>query len=111
MKPVSERRAQLEARRVDLIARMQGIERDLEDSGDTKDWEDLATERDGDEVLEDLGNSALAELRMIDAALIRIAEGEYGYCVYCGAEIQEARLDLLPGTPFCQHHADAANRR
>jgi RNA polymerase-binding transcription factor DksA len=67
----------------------------------TKDWEDGATEREQDEALEALGHSAEAELRMIDAALARITEGEYGACVTCGADIAPARLDLLPATPFC----------
>ena len=43
----------------------------------------------------------------IESALRRIDEGEYGYCVTCGAEIVSARLDLLPDTPFCAKCADA----
>ncbi len=65
----------------------------------------MATEREGDEVLEDLGQSAQTELRMIEAALVRIEEGEYGYCVTCGEKISEERLDLIPATPFCAEHA------
>ncbi len=41
------------------------------------------------------------ELRRIDAALARIAEGEYGDCVACGDEIAGKRLDLDPTTPLC----------
>lgn len=104
MKSLETRRAELEARKAHLQARMTEISGEL-DAHDSKDWEELATEREGDEVLEDLGAAAQTELRMIDAALARMDEGEYGYCVTCGGEIAEERLDLIPATPFCRAHA------
>ena len=104
MKSVAERKAELLARQADLNARIAGIGEEL-DSHEAKDWEEMATEREADEVLEDLGQSAQAELRMIEAALARIGEDEYGYCVQCGDRIAEERLDLLPATPFCRNCA------
>lgn len=41
------------------------------------------------------------ELVMIDAALGRIRDGEYGYCAQCGEEIPEKRLALNPAVPHC----------
>jgi DnaK suppressor protein len=35
-------------------------------------------------------------VRMIEAALRRIAEGTYGICVACGADIPRKRLEALP---------------
>lgn len=104
MKPTSQRKAELEARLKQLQGRLAGIEEEL-DSHDAKDWEELATEREGDEVLERLGQGGQAEIRMIEAALGRIAAGEYGHCAKCGAEIGDARLDVLPYTPFCKECA------
>lgn len=104
MKSLEDRRAQLEARKAELTARMQQVLGEL-DAHDAKDWEEMATEREGDEVLEDLGSAARNEIRMIDAALARMDEGEYGYCVSCGDAIAEERLDLVPATPFCAKHA------
>lgn len=104
MKPISVRKAELEARLALLQARLAGIEAEL-DSHETKDWEDLATEREGDEVLERLGQGGQSEIRMIEAALARIVAGDYGACAKCGAEIGEARLDSLPYTPFCRECA------
>lgn len=101
MKPISVRKAELEARLALLQGRLAGIEAEL-DSHEAKDWEDLATEREGDEVLERLGQGGQAEIRMIEAALARIVAGDYGACAKCGAEIGEARLDSLPYTPFCR---------
>ena len=41
------------------------------------------------------------EIQRIDAALKRIEEGEYGYCLSCGDEISPKRLDTDPATPLC----------
>ena len=104
MKSIAQRRTALEDRRATLLARMEGIEAEL-DSHQSRDWEESATEREGDEVLEGIGLSGQQEIRMIEAALARIAEGEYGACAKCGAEIGEERLDVLPFTPFCRNCA------
>lgn len=101
MTTLDERKAELLRRRDALKARLTGIDAEL-DAHDEKDWEELAIEREEDEVLEDLGKSGLQEIRMIEAALQRIEDDEYGYCVRCGAEIAPERLDVLPHTPFCR---------
>ena len=88
------------ARRAELLGNLARIEDQLDDPV-PKDWEDAASERQGDEVLTALGQSDQAEIRRIDAALARIAAGEYGDCVQCGNPIAERRLQLLPDTPFC----------
>lgn len=94
------RKRELTARKAFLMKRLDRIENEL-DTHEAKDFAEMATEREADEVLEDLGHSAQHELRMIDAALKRIEDAEYGYCVTCGDEISPERLDLLPATPFC----------
>lgn len=40
-------------------------------------------------------------LRRIDAALERLAEGEFGYCVACGEPIAKKRLEFDPTSPTC----------
>lgn len=104
MTTLASRKAALESRLADLSARLKDIDAEL-DSHNAQDWEELATEREGDEVLEDLGQAGQLEMRQIEAALVRIAEGEYGFCTKCGSEIGEERLNLLPHTPFCRHCA------
>lgn len=104
MTSISTRKAELETRLTDLKARLQTIEAEL-DSHNAQDWEDLATEREGDEVLEGMGLSGQQEMRRIEAALARIAAGDYGTCAKCGAEIGDERLDVLPYTPFCRNCA------
>jgi DnaK suppressor protein len=41
------------------------------------------------------------EVRRIDAALIRLDDGEYGFCARCGAAIALKRLEVDPTTPVC----------
>lgn len=105
MTPIATRKAALQTRLADLKGRLASIDQEL-DSHNSQDWEELATEREGDEVLEHMGASGQQEIRRIEAALGRIDSGEYGFCVKCGAEIGEERLDVLPWTPFCR---DCAN--
>lgn len=98
----------LASRRESLLKRLQLLEVKLHDieaeleSHNTRDWEESATEREGDEVLEGMGMSGQQEIRMIKAALGRISAGEYGVCVTCGDMISEDRLEVLPCTPFCR---------
>ncbi|MEF3046572.1 TraR/DksA family transcriptional regulator [Pseudotabrizicola sp. L79] len=101
MKDVAERKAQLVARLGDLTSRLTQIDAEL-DSHNNPDWEELAVEREGDEVLESMGVSGQQEIKMIEAALQRIETGEYGFCMTCGDQISEERLDVLPFTPFCK---------
>lgn len=104
MKSLELRREELMSRKAQLTTRLDEIAAEFE-THDSKDWAEMATEREGDEVLQDLRDAARNELRMIEAALSRMDDGEYGYCVTCGEQIAEERLDLLPATPFCRDHA------
>ncbi|MFP5478210.1 MAG: TraR/DksA family transcriptional regulator [Alphaproteobacteria bacterium] len=99
--PLPARKAQLEGRLVELGARLEAIDEEL-DSHHDPDWEELAVQREGDEVLEATGEAGLAEIRQIRNALKRMEEGSYGICVRCGDDIAEARLDAIPWTPLCR---------
>ncbi|MBS0126735.1 TraR/DksA family transcriptional regulator [Thetidibacter halocola] len=84
----------------ELGIRLEDIDKDL-DQPHSKDWEDMAIEREGEEVLERLGESGLAEIGRIRSALARMAKGEYGICQSCGGEISQARLEAVPDAPLC----------
>ena len=101
---LSTHKARLLARLTELDSRLQGIEDELL-SHQSRDWEDLATEREQDEVLTSMGEGGRAEVRSIFAALKRLSDGEYGYCATCGTRISEERLAVLPATPFCRNCA------
>lgn len=97
---LDRRKTQLHARLSELDSRLHSIEDELL-THDSKDWEEMATEREQDEALSALGEEGMSEIRMIQAALIRMEAGDYGFCTQCGAAIVPERLDLLPATPFC----------
>ena len=50
------------------------------------------------------------ELTRIAAALQRMDEGEYGYCVSCGDKIPVKRLELDPTTTVCVDCATGPSR-
>lgn len=101
---ITIREVALRARRAELTRHMALVEHTLEETP-SADWEDRASERQGDEVLESQGQADQSEVRRIDAALARIGAGTYGICQACGEAISPARLDLLPDTPFCKNCA------
>jgi len=101
MTPIKQRKATLMARQAALLSRLGGIQQELMSHHDP-DWEDLAVQREGDEVLQSLGVEAQAELRSIKGALARIEAGDYGRCQVCGSPIRAARLNILPDTAFCK---------
>lgn len=101
MKTVETRRADLRRRLSELDGRLHAIEAELEQPH-SSDWDEMAIEREGEEVLERLGQSGLEEIRRIMAALQRARSGTYGTCVQCDMKISEERLDVLPATPFCK---------
>lgn len=108
MTPIAERRKTLLTRLKELDSRLHSIETALEQTP-SKDWDEAAIEREGDEVLEHLGQAGQDEIRRIQAALQRMRLGEYGDCVRCGEPISEERLDILPATPLCRDCAASAD--
>lgn len=98
---VAKQQQVLLTRRKELVGHLEKVEHELDETP-TKDAEDFATERQGDEVLEALGQVELNEVKRIDAALARIDAGEYGICLNCGDNISDARLEVLPDTALCK---------
>ena len=52
-----------------------------------------------------LAASLSDQLRGVEDALAKLADGTYGRCEECGAEIGEARLEAMPATRYCIDHA------
>jgi len=51
---------------------------------------------------------------MIHAALQRLRDGTYGICANCNEQIDEVRLELIPGALFClecQKEVEIKNRK
>ena len=65
------------------------------------DSEERATDLENQDALEGIKNSEIQEVHQIQGALRRIAEGTYGVCVQCGADIDPKRLEALPIATRC----------
>lgn len=68
-------------------------------------WDDQAVAASRDEMRKVLLIEAEQGLAQVNGALRRIEQGEYGSCVECGEPINENRLQTVPYTPYCIHHA------
>ena len=101
---LTEQKTLLLIRRAELTEDPCEIEDKLDDPM-PNDWEDRPSERQGDEVLEALGNADLDELRRIDAALARIEDESYGICAKCGDPISDERLRAVPTAALCRNCA------
>ena len=106
MRNIGKIKKKLEQQLRDLGAKVEEIEDDLR-TPRSASWEDRATEIEGDEVLDALGGSAVAEINEIRAALKRIDDGTYELCARCGEKINEKRLEALPYATQCIQCAEA----
>jgi RNA polymerase-binding transcription factor DksA len=97
------RRQQLEAQLAQLERRQTKVERDRrrETNALEQDWQEQASTRQNDEVLDSLEAEGSQQIAIIRAALKRLDEGTYGICVTCGEPIAKARLDALPHAVQC----------
>lgn len=48
-----------------------------------------------------LRDRAVAQLVLVDAAVVRLEDGTFGTCVRCGKPIAPARLEALPWAAYC----------
>jgi RNA polymerase-binding protein DksA len=106
-------RERLLRRRHELTARSRTVNADLRRELDplSPDFAEQATQRENDDVLLAIGESGANEVRQNNAALQRIADGEYGICRACGAEIAAARLEVVPHAMYCAQCADKERER
>lgn len=98
-------RAALEEERELLQAKVHELdakEDDLAYDGNFADSGQVAAELGENKVLYD---QLRRDLDDIEKALQRMDEGTYGTCEVCGAEIGEARLEVMPATRYCIDHA------
>lgn len=90
----------LRARLAELEARAGDIEDDLRRPLDA-DFSEQAIDLADDEALEGVDDVLRAEARQIGLALARIANGTYGTCANCGADIPAERLAAQPVATRC----------
>lgn len=90
----------LNTRKEELEQRLDKVETSLRKTH-AKDWSEQAQERENEEVVEKLEETARIELNQINEALSRIGSNSYGICEICDGPIRPERLEVLPYTNRC----------
>ncbi len=73
----------------------------IADQDSAQDIADRAASSYTKEFLFSQSNNDRQLLHMVETALQRIREGEFGECVNCGSEINAKRLEAVPWTRYC----------
>jgi len=102
-------RSDLATRLVELIDRRERVARHTRhrDEPLPPDFADQAVELGNAGTLVALDVELNREIRQIEHALRRIADGSYGSCARCGAAIGAARMQALPDASLCIECASA----
>lgn len=87
-------------KKAELEIRISAIEADFK-KGRSADFSEQTTESENDEVLDEIHHEAKAELMLVNNAIHRIAQGNYGTCSGCEENINPDRLTALPYTTTC----------
>lgn len=93
-------RAELQAKKQELSARLERIKANLQ-RGFDPDSKEMAKELEDSEVVDALGNEAREEIAKISAALVRLDNGRYGTCSECSEPIEAGRIKVYPYADEC----------
>ena len=96
-------RERLTARREELRQRLERVSADQRRAAEplSADAPDRISQTENDEVVDEIGSSAHAELAAIDWALRRLEAGRYGLCESCEHPIEAIRLAVVPHASRC----------
>ncbi|MBK6749812.1 MAG: TraR/DksA family transcriptional regulator [Pyrinomonadaceae bacterium] len=83
-----------------LIAKLKGNDLSVDDS-ETPDPVDLAVRNYSKNVMLAVSENESKQLALIDEALVRIEDDEYGTCQNCEKEINPKRLAAIPWARYC----------
>jgi DnaK suppressor protein len=109
----TELRRMLEDRQRELQAAVQGKMRDVRAAGEVGKLNDVldAVESSEADIQEDIELALIQmkseTLNKINDALLRLDQGNYGYCFDCAEEIAEKRLRALPFAVRCKDCEEA----
>lgn len=99
---IDEMREKLEEKRAELVNRSHRARTEMHSRDRVPgDSIDESTDEQGTSTELALKDRDRNYLTQINAALDRITDGEYGYCVTCGRKIGEQRLRARPAAPQC----------
>ena len=88
------------AEREQLIEKLKGNDLSVDDS-ETPDPVDLAVRNYSKNVMLAVSENESRQLMLIDQALMRIEDDEYGACQNCEKPINPKRLNAIPWARYC----------
>src|SRR3982751_1259624 len=97
---LKEIKEKLLAERDLLIDKLNGNDLSVDDS-ETPDPVDLAVRNYSKNVMLAVSENESKQLTLIDEALLRIEDDEYGTCQNCNKEINGKRLAAIPWARYC----------
>ena len=97
---LKEIKEKLLAERELLIEKLKGNDLSVDDS-ETPDPVDLAVRNYSKNVMLAVSENESKQLALIDEALVRIDDDEYGVCQNCEKEINPKRLAAIPWARYC----------
>lgn len=97
---VKEIKEKLLAEREVLIEKLKGNDLSVDDS-ETPDPVDLAVRNYSKNVMLAVSENESRQLALIDEALLRIDDEEYGPCQNCHKDINPKRLAAIPWARYC----------
>jgi DnaK suppressor protein len=100
MSELNEIKEQLIAERDTLFTKLSGNDLSVDDT-ETPDPVDLAVQNYSKNVILAVSENETRQLMLIDEALQRIEDEEYGTCLNCSKEIQQKRLAAIPWARYC----------
>lgn len=98
---IRELREALSRKRDDLMAVVQRKKEEEIGEAEVGDEADVATHSVEKEMLFELTDSEKQTLDRIDAALLKIEKGVYGFCEFCQRGIPRMRLQVMPWARYC----------
>ena len=102
-KRIEQYKKRLVERREQLAATVSRTEQDGREADEeiVQDVADKASNSYTKEFLFKLSNDDRFIMTLVDEALQRMDDNEYGVCVACGGEMQQKRLDAVPWARHC----------
>lgn len=83
-----------------LVEKLKGNDLSIDDA-ETPDPVDLAVRNYSKNVMLAVSENESKQLTLIDEALLRIGDNEYGQCQNCEKEINSKRLSAIPWARYC----------
>jgi RNA polymerase-binding transcription factor DksA len=85
--------------------------REIVEHDDGKDLVDVASSDIDKKLLDTLGSQEMKRLRLIESALARIENGNYGICMKSGKVIPRERLEAIPYALYRVEYQNEIERR